>query len=63
MTGAFFGPIEVLVNCREPECKAEAVVWSSDPTQDIDPVYTAPPGWYVNDEERVAWCPDHLMCP
>jgi hypothetical protein len=52
------GPIKIFVDCDEPGCTAEAVVWSGDPME-TEPTYTTPAGWCFNDEPRVAWCPQH----
>jgi hypothetical protein len=53
-----FGPLEIFVDCDEPGCTAEAVVWSGNPTE-TEPTYTTPEGWYINDDDRVAFCPEH----
>ena len=53
------GPIKVFVECDEPGCIAEAVVWSGNPMETEQLIYTTPEGWYINDAERVAWCPEH----
>jgi hypothetical protein len=53
-----FGPLEIYVNCDEPECTAQTVVWSGNPME-TELIYTTPEGWYINDEERVARCPEH----
>jgi hypothetical protein len=53
-----FGPLEIFVDCDEPGCTAEAVVWSGNPMETV-PIYATPEGWYINDEERVARCPEH----
>lgn len=53
-----FGSLEIFVDCDEPGCAASAVVWSGDPMKTV-PNYATPEGWYINDEERVAWCPEH----
>lgn len=53
-----FGPLEIFVDCNEPGCTAEAVVWSGDPMETV-PIYAAPEGWYINHSERVAFCPEH----
>jgi hypothetical protein len=52
------GPIKIFVECDEPGCYVEGVVWSGDPTK-TEPIYTTPAGWYFNDEPRVVWCPEH----
>jgi hypothetical protein len=52
------GPLKIFAECSEPGCIAEGVVWSGNPME-TEPIYTTPPGWYFNDEQRVAWCPDH----
>jgi hypothetical protein len=53
------GPIKIYIDCDEPECDAEAVVWSGNPMKTERLIYTPPAGWYFNDELRVAWCPEH----
>jgi len=52
------GPVKILVDCDEPGCIAEAVLWKGDPMK-TEPIYPTPAGWYFNDEPRVAWCPEH----
>jgi len=53
------GPLEIYVDCDEPGCTAETAVWSGNPMEIEEVVYTTPEGWYINDEERVACCPAH----
>jgi hypothetical protein len=53
-----FGPLLIFVDCNEPGCIAEAVVWSGNPME-TEVIYTTPEGWYINYDEGVAWCPEH----
>ena len=52
------GPCEIFVDCDAPGCFAEALVWSGNPME-TDAIYTTPEGWYINDDEKVAFCPEH----
>jgi hypothetical protein len=53
-----FGPLEIFVDCDEPECTASAVVWSGNPMK-TELIYTTPEGWYMDPNENVAFCPAH----
>jgi hypothetical protein len=52
------GPIKIFIDCDEPGCLADGVVWSGDPSK-TESIYTTPEGWYFNDYPRAAWCPEH----
>jgi hypothetical protein len=40
------GPVKILVDCDEPGCIAEAVLWKGDPMK-TEPIYPTPAGWLL----------------
>jgi hypothetical protein len=60
MTGVQFGPLEIFVNCDDPRCGAQAMVWSGDPdNEDLFDFakYQLPQGWTWRNKKT--YCPKH----
>jgi hypothetical protein len=56
MSGVRFGPLEVFVNCDRAGCRAEGLIWSGQPEDEIGEP-PLPPAW-TRDGGKT-YCPRH----